>query len=77
MVEDPNDMDSKTVVLKVRKCDSRDCRRDAVVIDGPGADCPFCRRGEIVYTTGDVKTVEMLPENIEEVADSEIVEIKD
>lgn len=75
MVE--NEPETVEVVLKIRKCDSRDCRRDAVVLEGPGVPCPTCTRGEIVYTTGDVKTVEMRREAVEEIADSEIMEIKD
>lgn len=76
MVE--NEIETVEVVLKIRKCDNRNCRNDAVVLEGPGVNCPrrFCP-GDIVYTTGDVKTVEMAAEAVEDIADSEIMEIKD
>lgn len=76
MVES-EDSETVEVVLKVRKCDNRDCRRDAIVLEGPGTPCPTCTSGELLYTTGDVKTVEFRREAVEQIADSEIQEIKD
>lgn len=77
MVTDTNDGEMVEVVLRIRKCDNRNCRRDAITLEGPGADCPTCHNGELLYSTGDVQTVEMTEEGAEKVADTEIMEIKD
>lgn len=63
------------VTLKVREC--TDCDREAVVLGGPGAECPHCGVGEIVAYNGRTQTVE-LPEAVAEqyrdAYESEVVE---
>lgn len=53
----------ETVNLKIRECTV--CVGRAVVLGGPGEDCPHCGEGEIVAWDGDTQAVE-LPEAVAE-----------
>lgn len=74
MVRDTDDDDTTRIALRIRRCNSRSCGRKAVALEGPGVPCPFCPNGELRYATGDVQTAEVLKSEVEQIADSEIVD---
>lgn len=81
MVNDANEVETVEVELKVRTCDAPPAdggRHKAVALDGPGTACPEARcNGKIWYYNGEAKRVEVRKDALDDIADSEIIDVLD